>query len=298
MPHLNYQHLRYFWVVAREGGVTAAAEHLSVSPSTISVQLRKLEEQFDQPLFVRAGRNLELNETGRVAFRYANSIFSTGEELKDYLRGRRQAGPLRLTVGLDPVIPKLISWRLIEPATTLDTPCHIVCREASPSELVDELLLHQLDVILSDVALDAGPGVQLFNDLLGESTISLCAAPELAAALRPDFPASLDGAPVLLPSVGTEMRRSLDRWFSAIKVRPQVVAEFDDLALLDVAGEHGLGVIPVPTVVVEEVRDHFVVDIVGLAEGVIERFYAVSVKREVEHPAVHALTNRAKSLLR
>lgn len=297
MPHLNFQHLEYFWTVAREGSINGASEVLFVTPSTISVQLRKLEEQFEQKLFDRVGRGLVLTEVGRVAFRYADSIFSTGKELQSFLEGRREGGPQRVDVGVAHVLPKLVTWHLLEPATRLADSFHIVCREASSEQLVAELLLHQLDVILSDTPLRSGGSVRLFNHLLGESAVSFFAVAALAEQLSGGFPGSLDGAAVILPSTGTEMRRSLDAWFTRQKVRPEVVAEFDDLALLKVAGEHGLGVFPVPEVVSEDAAKRHGVRLVGQADGVVERFYAVSAERQIEHPAVVAIVSRARELL-
>ncbi|MCA9563860.1 MAG: transcriptional activator NhaR [Myxococcales bacterium] len=297
MGRLNYQHLEYFWVVAREGSVTAAAKTLFVTPSTVSVQLKKLQDQFEQPLFKRAGRGLELTEVGQVAFRYAESIFSTGVELEEYLEGKRRGGTLRLNVGVAHSLPKLVTWQLLEPVTRMEEPCHIVCREASSEELVNELALHQLDLVLSDTPLKGGPAVRLVNNLLGECGVSIFATPELAAQLPGEFPRNLNGVDFVLPSSGSEMRRSLDAWFSRIGVRPRIVAEFDDLALMKVAGEHGLGVVPVPEVVSHLAETHYGVQRLGRAEGVVERFFAVSAERQVDHPAVVEIAGGARVLL-
>ena len=297
MAYLNYQHLQYFWVVAREGSVNQASRILNVTASTISVQLKKLEEQFQQKLFRRVGRGLQLTDIGQVAYRYADSIFSTGQELTDYLEGRRHGGPLRLEIGVAQSLPKLVTWRLMEPVSNLKEPCHIRCREDTPHKLVDELVLHQLDVVISDIPLKV-PNIKLFNHFLGESAVSFFAAPKLAKKLKRNFPKSLTACPVVLPSNGTEMRRSLDSWFSRNKIQPVVTAEFDDLALLKVAGEFGLGAFPVPTVVEKEVIKHYGVQTIGEAKGVIERFYAVSADRQIEHPAVMAMTHAAQDLFR
>ncbi|MCA9539590.1 MAG: transcriptional activator NhaR [Myxococcales bacterium] len=297
MHHLNYQHLQYFWTVAREGSVAGAARTLGVTPSTISVQLRLLEAQFDQQLFERRKRGMQLTEVGRVAFRYAESIFSTGEELRDFLRGRRAGQPLRLQIGAPNVFPKHVTWRLIEPATRLDEPCHIVCREASQSELIEALILHQIDVVFSDTPLKTAAGTRLFHHLLGECDVAFFAAPSPTDRLRDGFPASLDGADLALPTVGTEMRRSLDAWFTSVGVRPRIAFEFDDLALLKVAGAHGAGAFPVPEIVADEVMRQYNVRRIGRADGVRERFYAVSAERQIAHPAVVAIASGARELL-
>jgi LysR family transcriptional activator of nhaA len=298
VQHLNYQHLRYFWVTAREGSITAAAKTLGLSASTISIQLKQLENQCGQALFDRVGRGLELTEVGEVTFRYADAIFNTGEELKDYLEGRRVGGPLRLHVGVSQVFPKLVTWRLIEPATQMDAPCNLVVREASTQELIDELLLHQLDVILSDTPLRGNGSIRLHNKLLGETSVTLCASKTLAVEARGDFPERLSELPMLLPSSGAEMRRSLDNWLSENGVRPQVAAEFDDLALMKVAAEHGLGIAPVPTVILREACEHYGIEAIGEAGGVVEQFYAVSATRQVKHSAIDAIMKQAKDRLR
>lgn len=296
MSRLNYQHLYYFWTVAREGSIAAASRTLRLSAPTISVQVRQLEATYGQDLFVRTGRTLELTEVGRTTLRYADSIFGAGRELEGFLEGHRHGGPLRVEIGVAQALPKLVTWQLIDPARHLAEPCHIVCREEPPAKLIEQLALHQLDVILSDVPLQGGPNVRLFNHLLGESTVSFFAVPELADRLAGGFPGSLDGADVVLPTIGSEMRRSLDAWFTRVDAHPNVVAEFDDLALLKVAGEHGLGVIPVPSVVAEQAMEHYRVAYVGLADGVTERFYAVSAERQIAHPAVSAIVSPATSL--
>ncbi len=296
MGELNYQHLYYFWAVAREGSVNAASRSMKVTASTVSVQIRKLEEEFEQKLFHRVGRGLQLTEVGRITFRFAESIFSTGRELEEFLQGQRDEGSMRLEIGVAPVLPKLVTWRLLEPATQMEEPCHVVCREESPSELVEDLLLHQLDVVISDVPLKAATG-RLYNHLLGESYVSLFAAPDLVKRYQAGFPASLDRAPFVLPSAGTELRRSMDTWFSKNKIQPHVVAEFDDLALLKVAGEHSLGIIPIPDSVRDEAMRHYNVECLGTADGVVERFYVVSADRQIEHPAIVAIVSGAREFL-
>lgn len=296
MNQLNYQHLYYFWMVAREGSIAAASRRLRLSSPTISVQIRQLEGTYEQTLFRRTGRSLELSEVGETVFRYADSIFSTGQELEDFLEGRRHGGPLRVDIGVAHALPKLVTWHLIEPVRDLPESCHIVCHEAPPQKLVEELTLHQLDVILSDNPLQGGTNVRLFNHLLGESSVSFFATPPLAERLRDGFPDSLSDADLLLPSSGSEMRRSLDGWFTRVNIHPRIVAEFDDLALLKVAGEHGLGVFPVPDVVASEAMAHYNVAPIGLAQGVYERFYAVSADRQIAHPAVVAIASQAPAL--
>jgi LysR family transcriptional activator of nhaA len=298
MPHnLNYQHLFYFWMVAREGRMAAAARLLRLSSATLSVQIRQLEAQYGQQLFDRRGRTLELSAIGRVVYRYAESIFSIGRELEDYLLGRPIGGPLRLEVGVAQVLPKLVTWRLLEPVRTLEQPCHLVCREAAPEQLVAELVLHQVDVILSDAPLSGGSSARLFNHRLGDTPVSFMATRKLARKLKTGFPHSLDGAPMLLPTPDTAMRRAIDTWLGRHRIQPRIVAEFHDSALIKVAGAHGDGVFPVPELVVEEAAQHYGAQSIGQADGVREVYFAVSAERKIAHPAVEVITSAAREML-
>jgi LysR family transcriptional activator of nhaA len=288
---LNYQHLFYFWMVAREGRMSDAAKLLRLSSATLSVQIRLLEEHYEQKLFRRSGRTLELTDVGRNVFRYAESIFSIGRELEDYLSGRPTSGPLRVEVGVAPVLPKLVTWKLLEPIRDLDTPCHLVCHEASADRLVDDLLLHHVDVILSDGPIRSRRSARLFHHRLFDTPVCIMGTREHAEAMTANFPESMDGAPILLPTAGTAMRRNLDGWLAGLQVRPRVVAEFDDSALLKVAGSHGDGIFPVPQVVAQEAARRYGVVELGVAEGFVEEYFAVSADRQIAHPAVKAIAD-------
>lgn len=295
--NLNLAHLHYFWSVAKSGSVTEAAKTLHVTPSTVSIQIGKLEDQVNQDLFQRVGRRLELTEVGRVAFRYADALFSTAQELENFFDGRRSGDTLRVHIGVAHIFPKLVTWHLLEPATQMDDPCHIVCREAVPRELVDELALHQLDVVFSDTPLKGSDSVRLYNRMLGESSLSFFATPDLVRKYKRKFPESMETCPILMPANGTEMRRSVDTWFSRHHLEPNIAAEFDDMALMKVAGEHGVGVFPVPDVVAEEAMDHYHVKRMGRMEGVSERFYVVTAERKIEHPVVQKIVSEAPAFL-
>ncbi|HEY3353069.1 MAG TPA: transcriptional activator NhaR [Polyangia bacterium] len=297
MEWLNYHHLLYFWTVAREGGVARAGAQLRLAQPTISGQIRALETALGEKLFTRVGRRLELTEMGRVVYRYADEIFTLGKELLDTVRGRPTGRPLRLTVGIADVVPKLIVRSLLEPARHLPEPVRLVCREDKPERLLADLALHALDVVLADAPLGAGSNVRAFNHLLGESEVSFLAPARLAAAHRRGFPASLDGAPMLLPTDNSSMRRSLDQWFEAVGVRPVIVGEFDDTALLMSFGEDGVALFPVPAAVEAAVRRQYRVALVGRAPAVRERYYAITVERRLKHPAVVAISEAARASL-
>lgn len=297
MEWLNYHHLLYFWLAVREGGVTRASEELRLAQSTVSAQIRALEVALDERLFTRKGRRLELTDVGRTVYRYADEIFGLGRELLDTIRDRPTGRPLRLNVGVADVVPKLIAHRLLVPALALDVPVRIVCTEGKPERLLAQLALHDLDLVIADAPVHASTNVKAFSHPLGECGVTLFAVPALAAKLRRRFPASLDGAPILLPTEGTTLRRSFEQWFQGHDVRPNVVSEFDDSALLEVFGQAGVGAFPAPSVLEKEVCRRYGVRVVGRIESVRERFFALSVERRLKHPAVVAISQAARRAL-
>jgi len=297
MDNLNYHHLRYFWAVARADTLTRAAAELRLTPQTVSAQIKDLEEALGHSLFKRSGRNLVLTDVGEVVYQYADEIFSIGKELVGLLAGQSAGRARRLVVGVADVLPKLIAHRLIEPATRLDEPVRVVCRETGLQSLLAELAVHRVDVVLSDAPIPSSIKIQAFNHLLGECGVTFMASSSLAGDYRRKFPASLDGAPVLLPTEETALRGRLEQWFQEQGVRPNVVGEFEDSALMKTFGQAGAGLFPVPSVVAVEVGRQYRVKPVGTATGVTERFYAISVERKVKHPAVVAICAAARTEL-
>jgi LysR family transcriptional activator of nhaA len=297
MEWLNYHHLLYFWLTAKTGSVTAASEELRLSQSTVSAQIRALERALDEKLFRRHGRRLLPTDIGQVVFQYAEEIFALGRELVDTVKDRPTGRPLRLNVGVADVLPKLVAHRLLEPALALGTPVRLVCTEGKPPQLLAELALHDLDVVLSDTPADPGVAVRVFTHLLGECDIVLVAAPALAARHRRGFPASLTGAPLLVPGTGTSLRRGLEQWLSNIDVHPRIVGEFEDSALLQAFGREGVGIFPIPSVIEADVCRQAGVRVVGRLPDVRERFYAISAERRLKHPAVVAISSAARSEL-
>jgi LysR family transcriptional regulator, transcriptional activator of nhaA len=297
MEWLNYHHLRYFWAVAREGGVTRASQTLNISQPTVSAQIRELEEALGEKLFARQGRSLVLTDMGRVVFRYADEIFGLGRELLDTVKGRPTGRPARLSVGIANVVPKLIAYRLLEPALRLPEPVLVECVEDKPERLLAELAVHALDLVISDAPLGPGVNVRAFNHLLGDCPTAVFGTAALAAAHRRGFPRSLDGAPFLLPTLGTSLRRALDQWFEAERLRPRVVGEFEDSALAKVFGQAGRGLFVAPLAIEGEVRRQYGVRRIGTLEAVKERFYAISVERRLKHPAVIAISEAAREKL-
>lgn len=294
---LNYHHLLYFRAVAREGGVVKAAQHLNVSPPTVSAQLRQLEEQIGGQLFLRTGRSLVLTDLGRTVLRYADGVFDLGEELKAAVRSGADAPSSRFTVGLSMAVPKLIAHRLLEPALEMEDAIELVCIEGEPGDLIARLATYSLDLVLTDAPRSADVAVRAFDHLLGECGITFFASAELAEGVAEGFPGSLDGAPMLLPTPAAALRKELEHWFQDLAIRPRTIAAFDDSALMKVFGATGAGVFPSPSVIEEQVVSQYGVEIVGRTESVRDRFYAVSVERRLQHPAVVAISERARSRL-
>jgi LysR family transcriptional activator of nhaA len=297
MNWLNYHHLLYFYTVAREGTIARACELLHVTQPTISSQLRALERAVGSQLFNRTGRNLLLTDTGRLVYRYAHEIFSVGQELQHAIRGQPAGHPLRLLVGTTPTLPKSIIYRLLEPALKLTEPVQVIYDEAPPDELLSRLAVNALDVVLADVPTSPLVKVRAFNHLLGECSASLMGTARLASQYRRGLPRALDGAPFLMPGENSMLRRALEQWFDSHGIRPLVRGEFADSAVLKVFGATGLGLFAVPSVVEEEVRRQYRVDMVARIPAIRERFYAITVERRIKHPAVIAITDAARQKL-
>jgi len=294
MEWLNYHHLLYFWTVVREGGISKAAQKLRLSQPTISAQIRQLEGVLGQRLFQRQGRTLVPTDVGRLVFRYADDIFSIGQELMETLRGRPAGRPLQLTVGIANAVPKLIVYRLLRPALQGPEAVQLVCREGSPDQLLAELATHALDVVISDAPAPEHVRVKAFNHLLGESDTTFFAPTALATRLRRRFPASLRDAPALLPARNTALRRGIDEWFAKEDLQPRVIAEFEDTALMKVFSQAVPAVFPAPAVIEKDICRFYGVRVVGRTSAVRERYYAISVERRLKHPAVVAITNTAR----
>ncbi|HVE71473.1 MAG TPA: transcriptional activator NhaR [Thermoanaerobaculia bacterium] len=296
MEWLNYHHLLYFWVVAREGSIVAATRKLNLTQPTISAQLRLLEESLGEKLFEKSGRSLVLTEAGRVALRYADEIFALGRELRDTLRDRPTGKPVRVTVGVADVMPKLVAYRILRPAFEMASEVQLVCREASPETLLGLMAQHEVDLVLTDGPASGGP-LRTYNHLLGESGTSLFAAPSLAASLRRNFPKSLHHAPMLFPGPTTQIRRALELWLDRTGIEPRRVGEFDDLALMTAFGRAGTGIFPAPTAIEKEIEVQYDVRVVGRLPEVRERFYAISAERKIKNPIVSAVTSAARRKL-
>lgn len=294
---INFKHLHYFWVAAKQGGITKASENLHITPQTISGQIRLLEEQLGKDLFNKVGRNLELTDTGRMVLSYADEIFSLGSELEQSVRIASTDRTQLLRVGIADSIPKSIAYRLLAPAMSLKDPIRLVCKENSLESLLGELALLKLDFIIADGPIPAHLGVRAHNHFLGECGTSFMAAPELANRLPTDFPTCLVKAPFLIPSEQSIIRTHLLQWFEKHSIHPKITGEFDDRALMKAFGQAGVGVFVVPTAIANEVANQFHVNIIGSTTEIHEQFYAIATEQRLTNPAIIAITEEAKKWL-
>lgn len=297
MSHLNLKHLRYFWVVASEGSITRASEILHLTPQTISGQLRMLEESIGNKLFEKSGRNLVLSDTGQTVFSYADEMFSLESELTDVLEGRPNSNHLTFNVGVAMVVPKLIAYRVLEPVMSMQENVKLICHEAPLVDLLGDLSVHKLDLVLADAPISPTLNVKAYNHLLGESGITFFASKKEANRYRRQFPDSLDGAPMLMPTNSSSLRRALDQWFEREGIKPQIVAEIEDRALMKAFGEAGTGIFTTPTAVEDDVIAKYGVKVVARTNDIQERFYAISAERRIKHPAVATIAEAAKESL-
>ena len=295
MEWLNYHHLLYFWTVAKEGGVSKAAEILHLAQPTLSSQIKKLEKSVGHELFQRNGRNMTLTETGQMVYRYADEIFSLGQELADILHNRTDESRSRLQVGVQGALPKLVVHELLRPALeSEDEQFQVVCFEGKLNELLGELAMHRLDVVLADRPMNPDTHIRAFNHLLGKCGTTVYGTSKLARKYRKDFPRSLNSAPMLLPTQNTILRRQIEQWFDDNEIHPMIAHEFEDSAVLKVFGQEGHGLFITPTVVEEDVCKQYSVKVVGRLPEVVERFYAISIEKRLRHPAVVKISNAAR----
>jgi LysR family transcriptional activator of nhaA len=299
MNWLNYHHLYYFWMVAREGSITRACEKLHLSQPTVSTQLQELERAAGQKLFVRSGRNQSLTEMGQMVYRYAEEIFSLGQELQQFLSGSASGDrPMRLTIGITDSLPKRVTYRILEPLLRYHLPVQFVCMEDDNLEgLLQRLSRFELDLVLADAPISANSRIKAYNHLLGESGVSFFGSEALQQTYGGDFPRSLQGAPLLLPSHNTALRRELDEWLAFNSLEPKIIAEFDDMALLKVFGQQGHGVFCLPSVIESDLVEGLNVKVLGRDASIKNNFYAISIDRKIRNRAVVHLIETARQQL-
>ena len=293
MTELNFKHLRYFWTVARVGTIAEAGRVLDLAPHSISAQIATFEAALGVSLFRRVGRRLALTEAGERILGHAEQIFALGDQIVDVVRDDTLRRSLPFRIGFPDSMPKSVIHRLIEPALHVERPGRLVCREAPLAELLAELAVHRLDLVIADRPMPPEVSVRGYSTLLGESTLTVFAAPALAARLADGFPATLDGAPFLLPGEDVTHRGALLQWFERMRIRPAIVAEFDDSALMKAFGQAGDGVFAAPTTIADYVCRQYGVRVLGEVPDAHARVYAITTERRLSHPAMQAIRDRA-----
>jgi len=294
---LNYKHLHYFWVVAKEGSISKASEQLHLTPQTISGQLSLLEEYLGLSLFNKVGRNLEITDIGRRVLSYAEDIFSLGNELEQMLRNLPSEQPQLLKVGVVDVIAKSIAHQILLPALQMTESTRMICSEADLETLLAELTLHRLDMVIADSPIPPSVSTRAFSHRLGQCAVSFFATEELSNKLSGDFPQCLNNIPILLPSKGNQLRSAIDKWLLNHRISPIIAAEFDDSALLKTFGQQGVGVFIAPTAIEEEVKMQFKVKAIGQTNEIKEEFFAISIEKRVSNPIVSAVIESANNTL-
>ena len=294
MAALNFKHLRYFWMVAKSGSIARASERLHLTPQSISGQLTEFEATLGVDLFRRAGRGLELTDTGQRMLGYAEQIFSLGDELLDSIRGDAHSKSVTFRVGIADSVPKMVAYRLVEPSLGFDEPIKLVCREGRLTTLLADLAVHRLDMVIADRPMPDNLNVRGYDHFLGESGVSVFGAKTLAKTNAPAFPQLLDGAPFLLPGVEVALHARLMRWFESERLHPRIVGEFDDSALMKAFGQAGAGYFVAPTAIESYVVRQNDVQVVGRIETVREQIYAITNERKLTHPIISAICRFAQ----
>lgn len=297
MSALNYKHLRYFWMVAKTGSIASAAAQLHLTPQSISGQLTEFAEVLGVELFRRVGRNLEVTETGRRILSYAEEIFSTGDELMELVRDKSLTTTMAFRVGCADSVSKLIACRLLEPALELGEPVKLICREGRLASLIADLSIHRLDLVIADRPMPSHLSVRGYSHLLGESSMNAFATPQLIARIGSDFPACLNGAPILLPGEDFAIHQRVLHWLEKSGVHPRVAGEFDDSAMMKAFGHSGAGVFFAPSVIATQICEQYGVEVLGRIDTLVEQVYAITTERRISHPATVAISEMARTMV-
>ena len=297
MEWLNYHHLFYFWLTVKTGTVSAAAESLHLARPTVAAQIKDLEKSVGRKLFEKQGRGLVLTEFGQQVHQYAEEIFALGHELREFIKTGHQGNRKRFVVGLPDVVPKHVAFELLKPALHMKDRPRTVCYEGKLPQLLADLALHKLDLVISDSPAPPTLEFKVYNHKLGECGMSMLATPPLAKQYRKGFPHSLTDAPCLMPTDHTAVRRSLDIWMDDADIFPDIVAEFEDSALLKVFGQAGEGIFPVPTAIEALIKRQYGVHLVGRIPEVLDKFYAISAEKRVHHDATLLVVKQARNKL-
>lgn len=294
MDRLNYKHLRYFWMVAKTGSISKAAQQLCLTPQSVSGQLTEFAGELGVELFRRTGRNLEITDTGRQVLSYADEIFSVGDALLAAIHDQRTQKTIPLKVGIADSVSKFVAYRLLEPALKLAEPVRLICREGRLESLLSELSVHRLDMIIADRPMPTHLNVRGFNHLLGESSLTVFGAPSLVDTFTATFPDCLNQVPFLLPGNDAAIRPKLEQWFDHHKLCPRIIGEFDDSALMKSFGQAGAGLFAAPSTNATHICEHYKVQMLGKIDTLMEQLYMISTERQLTHPAIVDISKKGR----
>ncbi|XPF93561.1 transcriptional activator NhaR [Colwellia sp. RE-S-Sl-9] len=293
MSPLNYNHLYYFYIVATEGSITKASVRLNLTPQTISGQITNFEAQVGVNLFERKGKTLSLSEMGTLIYSYAEEIFQLGDEVKNILKRKQPSLWHTFTVGITDVIPKVLAYELLAPVLKMSESVRLICVEGDQDHLLADLSVNKIDCILTDQSLQLGSYVRAYNHLLTESGFTFFAAKSLLKNCNKAFPEILSDFPWLMQSKKSAVRTRLSSWLEKNNIAPNIVAEFDDSALMKAFGQTGFGLFSSPTLIEEYVADKYGVKIIGRTDEIKEAYYIISPERRLKHPAILEIVNAA-----
>jgi LysR family transcriptional activator of nhaA len=287
VKNLNFKHLRYFWMVGKTGSIVSASEQLNLSPQSISAQLGDLENNLGIQLFRKLGRGLELTDMGRRIFSYADEIFSLGNELLEVAQDQEVRKNIPFRIGITDSVPKSVAYRVIQPVLHIDKPIRLICREGRISDLLPEMSVNQLDIVIADRPMPTNMNVRAYNHLLGESRLAIFATKSLLERYQGlSFPNNLHNAPFLMPGGDFAFQKKLITWMETKKIYPNIVAEFDDSALLKSFGQAGAGFFAGPDAITDYICRQYGVEKVGNIDTVTEQLYVITTERRLTHPAV------------
>ncbi len=297
MAHLNYKHLHYFWMVAKTGSIIRASEQLFLSPQSISGQLGELEANLGVQLFQKKGRGLEPTDMGRRLLSYADEIFALGEDLLNEVRHQNIKKHTPFRVGITDSVAKSIAYHVIAPVLQLDDSIRLICSEGKLASLLAELSINQLDLVIADRPMPASLNVRAYNHLIGESKLAVFASRKLIESYsQRAFPAMLNNAPFLMPGEDFSYQKKLIAWFESQKIYPNIVAEFEDSALLKYFGQAGAGFFAAPLAIADYICVQYKVEKIGEIETVADALYVITTERRLTHPAIVAIVEATRKI--
>lgn len=284
----NYRHLYYFWVVAKEGSMSKAAERLNIATQTISAQVHELEKSLGYLLFKPAGRNIILTDSGLVALEIADQIFSIGERLPEALRDAAKSPKIKIIVGISDSLPKFVARQLLEPVLK-HKDVQLIAHEGEFDKLLADLVLHRIDIILADRPANNNKNINVFSEVLSKTSIAWYSPQQFLKIAKNNFPDCLSELPILLPTVHSTVRLLMDQWFTKLGLTPNIIGEFQDSALLKTFAASGMGVFPAGKLIEKDLKETYGIELIGNCDEIYEHFYAIRSEKKIQHPLVQAI---------